>query len=69
MIINHHNHIFDNCPTCKGLAIWLNDNACSPAEANRLQAVECVNFIQNDPDCQRLNITVSRKEWNRCKAA
>lgn len=68
MILDKNTHCFDNCPTCKGLAVWLNDNQVSPAEANRLQAQECIDFISRDEDCLRLNISVSRKEQNRCIA-
>ena len=63
MIINAKEHVFDNCPTCLGLAIWLNDNQAPPAEANRLQIVEAITY------CEENGIRVSRRERKRAEAA
>lgn len=56
MIYDHEKHEFDNCPTCKGLAIWLNHNRLTPKEANRQQIAELVDY------CDSNGIHVTRKE-------
>lgn len=66
MIVDRHTHAFDNCPLCRGLAIWLNDNVLTPTENNILQAAEAVNWIDDHPE---LGIKVTKKERRRADMA